>query len=304
MFSKQDRGLELLRPGDTRCGTHFIMLERMLKVRPALQQMAFSTDWEDWQCGSSVKKTTVTEILTSCDFWKAIALVVKVTSPIFVLLRLLDSGKPTMGKFYAKMEHLVTTMQEMEGLTPEQRSAIVTILQDRWRLVHSPLHCAGYVLDPEYRGCGQERNSLVMQEFKLIRNKFFPSVQDQVAIEKQLVAFRHGEGMFSDPAAVVLARESHAHVWWESYGQDSPQLQFLATKILSQVTVVSSCDRNWSAFEFIYSKRRNILSVEKAVDLVFVFSTLHLKNKVFDREYKEEYIEWNDSEEYDSQCFE
>lgn len=77
MFSKQDRGLELLRPGDTRFGTHFIMLERMLKVRPALQQMAFSTDWEDWQCGSSVKKTTVTEILTSCDFWKAIALVVK-----------------------------------------------------------------------------------------------------------------------------------------------------------------------------------------------------------------------------------
>ena len=27
---------------------------------------------------------------------------------------------------------------------------------------------------------------------------------------------------------------------------------------------------------------------------MFVFNTLHLKNKVFDPEYKEEYIEWSD----------
>jgi len=66
-----------------------------------------------------------------------------------------------------------------------------------------------------------------------------------------------------------------AHTWWSSYGSETPRLQSLAIKVLSQVTVALACERNWSTFEFIHSKKRNRLT------LVYVFSSLCLREKAF-----------------------
>jgi hypothetical protein len=68
------------------------------------------------------------------------------------------------------------------------------------------------------------------------------------------------------------------HTWLSSYGSEILELQRFAIKVLSQVTVASACERNWSTFEFIHSKKRNRLTSERA-DLVFLFSSLRLKEK-------------------------
>lgn len=136
-----------------------------------------------------------------------------------------------------------------------------------------------------------------MQGFRLVRNKFFSDVQDQVVIEKQLASYNNNEGAFADLAASMSACETSGHVWCKSYGQDTPQLQRLAMKVLSQVTMVSACERNWSTFDFIHSRRQNRSSTKRAANLMFVFNTLQLKNKVFDPKYKEEFMEWSDSKE-------
>ena len=41
--------------------------------------------------------------------------------------------------------------------------------------------------------------------------------------------------------------------WWSNYGSKTPNLQFMAMKILSLTTNSSGCERNWSTFEG-YSK--------------------------------------------------
>ncbi len=63
------------------------------------------------------------------------------------------------------------------------------------------------------------------------------------------------------------------------------------------MTLASACKRNWSTFEFIHSKKRNRLTFERAADLVFVFSSLRLREKLFDLEYKEQFVEWIDEDE-------
>ena len=40
------------------------------------------------------------------------------------------------------------------------------------------------------------------------------------------------------------------------------------------ITKICNCERNWSAFDFIHSKKRNKLSPAKAEELVYVFSNL------------------------------
>ncbi|XP_059066897.1 uncharacterized protein LOC131061008 [Cryptomeria japonica] len=65
--------------------------------------------------------------------------------------------------------------------------------------------------------------------------------------------------------------------WWSFFGPKTPNIQKLAIRILSQPCSAFDCERNWSMFEHIHSKRRNRLSVEKMNDLVFAHYNLHLK---------------------------
>lgn len=65
--------------------------------------------------------------------------------------------------------------------------------------------------------------------------------------------------------------------WWESYGCGAPNLQKLAIRVLSQTCSASGCERNWSVFEQIHSKKRNRLEHQKLNDLVYVRYNLRLQ---------------------------
>lgn len=47
---------------------------------------------------------------------------------------------------------------------------------------------------------------------------------------------------------------------WVQYGGQTPHLQKVALRILSQVCSSSVSERNWKSWDFIHSKRRNALS--------------------------------------------
>lgn len=70
---------------------------------------------------------------------------------------------------------------------------------------------------------------------------------------------------------------SNSDHWWSFFGPTTPNIQKLAIRIFSQPCNASSCERNWSMFEHIHSKRRNRLSVEKMNDPVFVHYNLRLR---------------------------
>ena len=53
-------------------------------------------------------------------------------------------------------------------------------------------------------------------------------------------------------------------------------MQYFAVRVLSQCSSASACERNWSAFDHIQSKKRNRLSSKKLEDLVYVRSNLQL----------------------------
>ena len=56
-------------------------------------------------------------------------------------------------------------------------------------------------------------------------------------------------------------------------------MQKLAIRILSQACTSSSCERLWSSFAHIHTKKRNRLQTQRANDLVFVNANLRLLNK-------------------------
>ncbi|KAL4570479.1 hypothetical protein LXL04_026134 [Taraxacum kok-saghyz] len=67
--------------------------------------------------------------------------------------------------------------------------------------------------------------------------------------------------------------------WWDSYGAETPELRNFAMRILSLTCSSSGCERNWSAFEMVHSKKRNRLQQKRMNDLVYVMYNLKLTRK-------------------------
>eukprot|EP00253_Pinus_taeda_P027215 PITA_27215 len=94
-----------------------------------------------------------------------------------------------------------------------------------------------------------------------------PSHVDQLEIHRQLTVF--------NMAKMARDVDQLAH-WWESFGGQCPQLQRFAIRVLSQTCSVSRCERNWSVFERIHTKKRNRLEQKRLNDIVFVQYNLPL----------------------------
>ncbi|TVU01095.1 hypothetical protein EJB05_53453, partial [Eragrostis curvula] len=58
--------------------------------------------------------------------------------------------------------------------------------------------------------------------------------------------------------------------WWAMFGCETPTLQRLAMRLVSQCCSSSGCERNWSTFALVHTKVRNRLTYQKLHKLVYV----------------------------------
>ncbi|XP_026382304.1 uncharacterized protein LOC113277419 isoform X2 [Papaver somniferum] len=71
--------------------------------------------------------------------------------------------------------------------------------------------------------------------------------------------------------------------WWILHGVGVPCLQKFAIRVLSLTVSASPCERNWSTFENLYSKKRNKFLKHKLSESIFI-----QYNKNLQRRYEEE----------------
>jgi hypothetical protein len=63
-------------------------------------------------------------------------------------------------------------------------------------------------------------------------------------------------------------------------------LQNIAIKILSQPCCAFACERNWSAFEVVHTKKRNHLEPTTLTDLVYVCMNMYMQKTSVEKEAK------------------
>ncbi len=68
----------------------------------------------------------------------------------------------------------------------------------------------------------------------------------------------------------------------------------MAVRVLSMVSSAGACERNWSAYDSVHSKKRNRLDPDRAADLIYVFTNMRLLKKA---RKSESFAEWNRGEE-------
>jgi len=74
-------------------------------------------------------------------------------------------------------------------------------------------------------------------------------IDEMSKIDEQIESFKSKSGFFGSPLAQRALKTKTPAQWWESYGDEHPELQRFAIRILSLTFSSSGCERNWSAFE-------------------------------------------------------
>ncbi|CAI8586277.1 unnamed protein product [Vicia faba] len=242
---------------------------------------------KEWTSSAYVKeakaKQFVDQVLDS-GFWSKCVDVVKPTEPLVRVLRIVDSeDKPAMGILY---KSIVKAREEMVRRFQRNKKKVdpyLKILDKRWdSQLRKNLHVIGYWLNPacRYNDVEFEKHTSTTSELLDVIEKHANGNSElQLKLTDEMRIFKDGELDFGRKSTVDERCIVRADQWWKTYGTCTPTLQRLGIRILSQTCSASGCERNWSIFEHIHSKKRNRLEHQKLNDLVFVRYNLRLQNR-------------------------
>ncbi|PWZ38876.1 hypothetical protein Zm00014a_043588 [Zea mays] len=202
-------------------------------------------------------------------------LIFEVFEPLVKVLRMVDGDvKPSMAFLYgdilkAKKEILTGLGNVDKAATQNLYKSIIEIIDSKMKgRLDTPLQLAAYFLNPyyAYNDSSIFDNDEVMDGLISAVETFY---HDQVGHFGKNVAKAGCKNYDFCPAK-----------WWGNYGTQVLALQKMAIMILSLTASASGCERNWSCFEGIHTKKRNRLTCERVENLVFVrFNSLHTKKK-------------------------
>ncbi|XP_057450420.1 uncharacterized protein LOC130742148 [Lotus japonicus] len=265
---------ELVRHVVTRFATSYLTLERLQQERSHLKKMFVSDDWTNNNLSKETKGRQATKIVFSTAFWNTVSYILLIMGPLVEVLRKADSErKPSMGYTYEAMDKAKEAIKKSFQGNESKYLKIWEIIDGRWTCqLHQPLHAAGHYLNPEfyYSNPDLEFDYEVTKGLYDCIDRLIPSVEIRRKILEELPLYKTGTGMFGEPFAIEQRSKIAPAHWWRMYGLSTPNLQRLAIKIVSLTCSASGCERNWSVFEQIHTKKRNRLEHKRLQDLVFV----------------------------------
>ncbi|GBG81896.1 hypothetical protein CBR_g34079 [Chara braunii] len=272
---KDGRPLELIQPGDTRFGTNFLMLQRHRECEGVLLSTVSNPRWDDspWDWTPSTRVRLCKE-LTRPRLVVNYAAACTLLEPVYVLMKAMDKD----GRTGMQVWSLGIMLEKRMVVLPsdcETREFVTVKVKDRARMMVLPVHAAAWMLHPLHRSA-RLFNDLAYED---ITNTLthFASVHPKNSKEykdcwNSLKSFHYMDPEWNgknSEEALAGDHVSMAH-WWLSYGKKHPTLTKIAVKVLSMWTTASPCERNWSTFNLIHTRRRDPLSPNNLQMLVFI----------------------------------
>eukprot|EP00253_Pinus_taeda_P030349 PITA_30349 len=234
------------------------------------------SNWSNKQEGKELKRKIYEE-----TFWRKAAEVVKLAEPLVKVLRLVDGEKLAMGFIYEAMDQANEQIKVVYKDRVAKYGPIWAIIDERWKnQLHRPIHAAGYFLNPRYHYKAKELGALrgeVRDGMIECIERMISLESDQLEVHRQATTFSNATGTFGKNLAKIAREADEPAQWWEAFGGHCPELQRFAIRILSQTCSASGCERNWSVFERIHTKKRNRLDQKRLNDLVYVQCNLRLR---------------------------
>ncbi|XP_071922743.1 uncharacterized protein [Coffea arabica] len=254
---------EILRPAETRFGTNFIALKNLHDLKQHLEALVTSSAYKRELKNEKGKE--VKQIVVDGKFWNNCLIIVRIMGPIMRLLRICDSDeKPSLGYVYEGMWRVVNGIKELFKNKKKFYGPYIDIIDRRWdNMLKKDLHAAAFWLNPAFQydkdsPCHMpEIMKSVLEVMQKLKMDGLQYMMDEISM------FRSKDQSFGFEFAQNTHKTARPDEWWKLFGNDAPHLQKLAIKLLSQTSSSSGCERNWSVFERIHTKKRNRLEHQR-----------------------------------------
>jgi hypothetical protein len=128
-----------------------------------------------------------------------------------------------------------------------------------------PIHRIAYFLDPI-----NSKANLTNSELKEIDTAFKQQIPDYTRALSDFFDFRNHKGNFAD-GVVAWGYIKKPKLFWNCQETSSPALSSYAKRLLTTIGNSVPSERAFSTMNYIHSKIRNRLSVEKADMLQYIF---------------------------------
>src|SRR6185437_12053900 len=125
----------------------FDTLEKLVSHRNNLMEMFASEDWVSSDLASTSLSMHICEVVHTEDaFWSAAANILKVTGPLISVLYKLEGDKCPVGVLYDAMDSAKEDIKQNLG---DEHGSYWLMIDHIWDdYLHSPVHAAGYFLNP------------------------------------------------------------------------------------------------------------------------------------------------------------
>ncbi|EEF32010.1 uncharacterized protein LOC8287228 [Ricinus communis] len=276
---------DLVKTSRMKFGVPFLTLENIISEKKNLENMFASSEWMTSVWASSPEGKRVAHLMGDLSFWTGAEMTLRATVPLLrVLCLIIEADKPQVGFIYETMDQAKETIKEEFRNKKSQYVPFWEIIDEIWDThLHSPLHAAGYYLNPslfystDFYSDPEVSFGLLCCIVRMVQD---PRTQDLISL--QLDEYRHARGAFKEGSAINKRTNISPAQWWSIYGKQHPELQNFAIKILSQ-----TCD---GAMKFglkrglaekLLLNGRNCNEQQRLDELTYVHYNLHLQNTQF-----------------------
>nr|XP_025652327.1 uncharacterized protein LOC112748323 [Arachis hypogaea] len=207
LMRKFTGGQEILRPAPTRFATNFIALQNMLAQKDPLRAMVTSKEFTSSAYSKEAKAKKFLDQVLDSKFWSQCTDIVKLTSPLVHVLRIVDSeDRPAMGYLY---QAIYKAREEMVRRFQKRKKVVdpyLKILDTRWDAqLKKNLHAAGYWLNPAFRfnaGEFEKHKETISGLLDVIEKYAYDDhvLNSKLTSEKRI--FKNAEKDFGRPSAI------------------------------------------------------------------------------------------------------
>ncbi|GBG68683.1 hypothetical protein CBR_g3224 [Chara braunii] len=204
--SSQRRGRELVYPAQTRFATHYLMLERLLDRRRALEASMMSDDWlrTAWRRSIFLQARWVRHQVRYAPFEEHVEDIVELMTPVMQLLRRLDRGGHVMTRMWSWALAMIDRVASarLNRTLREELNIVVQACQAWVDHMLEPAHCIAHLLNPRHRSItyfGAARRSehyktLVEESLQYLSKKTGGDKDLYQTLSTQLAEFLSREG--------------------------------------------------------------------------------------------------------------
>ncbi|CAL5424072.1 unnamed protein product [Camellia sinensis] len=255
----------------------YCMVQMIFELKQALREVVLSEEWKQWKVAIAEDTSNIESAILGDDFWERAHLLLQLFEPFVRLLTILDIEKSVMGDVYFWRFQALEAVK-CKGIDDIALNQLELLIESRWDMLFSPLHAAGYILNPRYFGRGQTKDKTVMRGWKTTLERYEHDSAARRVLREQLSSYCRLEGSLGEEDAVDCRDKMDPVAWWENFGFETPHLQTLAIKILSQVPSAAMCQESWQENDFPCREIANRLGVERVEDFMFVRNNLKLQS--------------------------